>query len=340
MSQNNQLKVVIAGSFLFPYGSATAARMRNLAMGLVENGASVHLMAMAPMRLENGQQFGLAFAPGVTYDIIAPWSPPNGKMPLRNELQHKPVWFMKNYSAIFRAYRIFRHLVSQRQCNLFIGYGRSAAQLIPMAWFSRKHGITSILDVVEIHNQFYGFGGKLNPIYWDWKVGEQYMPSMFDGISVIARALIPNYVKDGRNNYILMPSLENWDKPSTSMESESSPIRRIMYLGAMLERDAPEMLFATIKQLAQQRIPIRFDLVGKYRETVRGRALVDKWQKDQDIASVVNWVGRVDDLALKRHFAAADAFILPRRDALTERASFPTRLVEYLKHGKPVFAVT
>ena len=42
------MNVVIVGGFWYPTGTASAARVRNLAQGLVECGASVHVNATVP----------------------------------------------------------------------------------------------------------------------------------------------------------------------------------------------------------------------------------------------------------------------------------------------------
>jgi hypothetical protein len=42
------VNVVIVGGFWFPTGTASAARVRNLAEGLAECGAAVHVIAMVP----------------------------------------------------------------------------------------------------------------------------------------------------------------------------------------------------------------------------------------------------------------------------------------------------
>ena len=44
-----------------------------------------------------------------------------------------------------------------------------------------------------------------------------------------------------------------------------------------------------------------------------------------------------DDGARARAWPRADGILLTRRDARTEALSFPTRLVEHLRHGRPVF---
>src|SRR5262249_7532907 len=43
-----RMNVAIVGSFPFPNGSASAARVRNFALGLRECGARVHVISMAP----------------------------------------------------------------------------------------------------------------------------------------------------------------------------------------------------------------------------------------------------------------------------------------------------
>jgi glycosyltransferase involved in cell wall biosynthesis len=51
----------------------------------------------------------------------------------------------------------------------------------------------------------------------------------------------------------------------------------------------------------------------------------------------VRFRGSLGDGALAATLSSADGLLLTRRPARTEELSFPTRLVEYLRHGRPVF---
>ena len=51
----------------------------------------------------------------------------------------------------------------------------------------------------------------------------------------------------------------------------------------------------------------------------------------------MRFLGSLGDAALGAHLAASDGLLLTRRPARAEELAFPTRLVEYLRHGRPVF---
>lgn len=330
--------VVIAGNFQFPSGSASASRIRNFAFGLAENGVRVHILAMAPMPVSEPNSGPKSFNELITYECLANWQTADGKLPLRNRVAQKPGWFLKAYGSAWSAYWKLKKKIERGECDLLFVYGRSAVQLSPLVRLSRVHNIVTLIDVDEIRDQFNGFGSKLSPIYWDLTVGEKWMPKLFNGSSLIANALVPIYKESIGKRYIIIPTIESWEKLPAAPVPRKHTFFRIMYLGAMSHRDAPHKLFELIKVLAGRHLPIRFDLVGKYHETPTGRKIFQQYSKDPAYNELVNWVGRVSEEELKARSSAADGFILPRRDELTERASFPTRLIEFLRQAKPVFA--
>jgi glycosyltransferase involved in cell wall biosynthesis len=107
-------------------------------------------------------------------------------------------------------------------------------------------------------------------------------------------------------------------------------------VGALQERDAPDLLLAAMKALHRRGAAVSLDVVGHYDGTARGRAARARCAADGELGSV-RFLGSLGDEALAGHLAASDGLLLTRRDARAEELAFPTRLVEYLKHGRPVF---
>jgi len=78
-------------------------------------------------------------------------------------------------------------------------------------------------------------------------------------------------------------------------------------------------------------------VIGHYEGTERGRHFARRCDSDPVLTRVVRRLGTLSDEQLDARLAGADGLLLTRRDARTEALSFPTRLVEYLRHGRPVF---
>lgn len=334
------MKVIIAGHFLFPSGSASAARVRNLAEGLRTCNAQVHILVMAPSvsagagRTDSGITFEHANQSYERINSSGHMSP--GR--LRNRrLKDKFVWFTKFYSSARPTYQRLSQLIRAGQCDLFIGYGRNAALLMPLVWVCHRHNVPCLLDIVEIPEQFAGIGGKLNPMYWDWVVGMRWMPKQFDGLTVITHGLEALYRQRGCRDILVVPSIEQWDAPPALTPSPAAAPFRLTYVGALLPRDAPEVLFGAMRVLAERDVPVQLAVAGRYEDTPTGRYWAEQCRSDPLLAKTVRLCGPLSDAALQAQLKTSDGLILTRREAATEVNSFPTRLIEYLKQARPVF---
>jgi glycosyltransferase involved in cell wall biosynthesis len=330
------VKVVLAGNFVFPSGTAPAMRMQNMATGLAENGAKVHVLPIAPIFTSDETTDRVhQLAPNVTYELLV--TTPN-PLPARNPLAKKPAWLWRTYSAALKAYKRLYQLIQAGECDLLIGYGRNMVLLGPLVRLCQASGIVSLLDVVELRSQFGGFGGKLNPVYWDWFLGERILPRWFDGLLIIAEGLRPVYEAVGVRRFLRVPAIEGWNEEFKVLEKETGerPFQ-LTCISTLINRDAPEVLLEAMRLLSKQNVAVRLNLLGKFREISSSDRWVRLCETDPGLRKIVKLVGRVSDEELAQYFSQADGFILTRRNAPTEICSFPTRLVEYLKSGRPVF---
>lgn len=329
--------VFVAGHILFPSGSASAARIRNLATGFQENGIGVHVVAMAPDKA-SARQGQLPGYPAITYQNVALFSASiQGRTNPRQAALGRLRWFLGLYGAVFPGQRQLAERIRKGQCDLFIGYGRNAFLLAPLVRLCRRHKIPAVLDVTEIPEQFSGWGGKLNPIFWDTKLGTEWLPQYFNTISVITFGLQEKYERLGCSSTLVIPSIEGWaDLPPVAPLPKRNAFR-LVYVGALIERDAPDLLFAAMRLLHERGVPITLEIVGRYSLNAQGRQMVDQVNADPVLRASINLVGMLSDDELVAYLRDADGLILMRRDAPTEVNAFPTRLVEYLKHGRPVF---
>ncbi len=320
------MQVVIAGNFDFPAGSAGAARVRQLALGLQANGAQVHVMALAPPRPD--WQRALSQTPPISYENLARPVPPG----------RRGRWLAHFYSAVAPAYRRLAARLRQGGCDLFLGYGRSAVQLWPLVRLAQRHGAPALLDVVESLEQFHGWGGRLSPLYWDAYLATRYLPRVCDGATAISRPLLERLRQLGQRRVLLLPAMEDWS-PAT-LPTPKAPAGRdwlMVYLGALQERDAPDYLMDVLRTLQGRGVSLRTALVGRYADSAVGRGYVAQLAHDPLLQACVELVGAVSEGELAAQLGRADAFVLTRRLAEPERCAFPTRLVELLRWGRPLF---
>lgn len=337
------MKIIVAGYFPFPSGSASAARVRNLAMGLRDCGAQVHVISTAPaVELPDGVSDGRIVAlDGLTYEYVAPRqsrqiSRGSYQYHVRNRSWGKLSGLIRTYSAGLRGAQRLRKRLSESSVDAVYIYGNGALRIAPLALSARQQTGVSVLDVVEHYDSAELFGSHWNPIYWDVRIGNRILPRLFDGFSVITTDLERLYAAS-RRPVLIVPSVEDWQDLPPVSPNQASGTFRLLYVGALIVRDAPEQLLEAMRILARRKAPVTLDIVGRFEEFATGRRYAQLCREDPLLRSCVNLVGAVSDLEVTRRLQSADGLILLRRDALSELYSFPTRLVEYLRYGHPTF---
>jgi glycosyltransferase involved in cell wall biosynthesis len=336
------VNVTIVGPFWFPRGAASAARVRNFAMGLRECGARVHVISMAPPPATGDARAAeSAAAPGVSCEYVAPteaavagWRDAERTVPrLREGLLDKVRWFAGLYAAIPAARRRLRARIDGQQCDLVLAYDRSAIRMTPLARLCRSRGVVSVLDVVEV-SEYLG-ARPTSPLYWDAVAGTRTTPRLFDGVSVISAGLQALYRERGLGRTLVIPAIEEW--PASSPPAPTGhPLFHFTYVGKMAPRDEPDLLVEAVRRLSRRGLPLVLDVVGYYEATEPGRRFVALCAEDPDLRRTVRFHGTLGEEDLRRRLAASDALVLTRRKARPEELSFPTRLVEYLRFGRPV----
>lgn len=335
------MNVVIVGNFWFPHGTASAARIRNIALGLRECGARVHVMTLVPQPRNPSDAEGSTEHEGVSYECVAPfraavdgWRDADRSIPrIRGGIVSKARWFAGLYGAMPVALRRLARRIDAGGCDLLLAYDRSAVRMSPLARLCRGRRVVSLLDVTEVSEHL--TGSRWSALYWDSRLGTRTTPRLYDGVTVITSGLERLFRAQGCQRTLVLPAMEAWP-PSTLPAPTANQGFHLAYVGALQDRDAPELLLEAVWRLAQEGLPVTLDVIGHYEGTERGDRLRGQCAADAILGRVVRFVGSVSDRELRARLAGADALVLPRRDSRTERLSFPTRLVEYLGYGRPV----
>jgi glycosyltransferase involved in cell wall biosynthesis len=205
--------------------------------------------------------------------------------------------------------------------------------MAPLARLARARGIPVVLDVVEAseHLRY----RRASPVYWDFVAGARATPRLFDGVSAITTGLEALYRAQGCAHTLVVPAVERWDASRPEPPVGAGRFR-LTCVSALQDRDAPETLFAMVKALHRRGAPVALEIAGHYEGTARGAAARARCAADPELAGV-RFLGSLGEAALEAQLAGSDGLLLTRRTARAEELAFPTRLVEYLRHGRPVF---
>jgi glycosyltransferase involved in cell wall biosynthesis len=112
----------------------------------------------------------------------------------------------------------------------------------------------------------------------------------------------------------------------------------LVSLGLWVPRECPLVLLRAIKEAYIGGIPIRYTAIGRVGSTPMERAAMRMYKRDPVLRKIVRIAGWVDEVQKEELLDSADAFVILRRQNTETAALFPTRLPEYLAHGRPVIA--
>jgi glycosyltransferase involved in cell wall biosynthesis len=311
------MNVVIVGPFWFPRGTAATARIRNLALGLRECEARVHVVATAPPpRIGGAARKGVLELEGITYEHVAPigaavdgWLDDDQSIPrLRRRLIDRLLWFGSVSVATLPARKRLGQLIDRGECDLVVVYDSSALRTTPLVRLCRARGVTSILDVVETAEQLCR-ERSLNPLdtvaNWDIAAGLERTPLLFDGLTVISAGLEALYRERGCSRTLVLPSIESWPA-APRREPTGNRSFRLASVGSLLPRDAPEMLVEAMRLLAHRGVDVTLDLIGHYDATAGGRHLRALCAEDPALGRAIRFLGSLSDRALEDHLAGSD----------------------------------
>lgn len=329
----------LIGDFPFPAGSAAASRMRQLAEGFAAIGHPVHVVALSQHFLNADMivKEEYVYADKITYayppNVVEFWLSSN-RLKNRN-LKERIAWFLWIYLASWMSLIQFLRVKSVSCDDVAILYGRSACRLVPWKLVLESLGITVVVDVVEKNEVFSGFSKKINPVFWDWCLGSELLYRGCDGATVITTGL-EQHVKEKGGKYILrVPALGEVGKGDLPMLLNEGPIR-FLYVGALLEKDAAELLCESFALLAEKGYVFKLQVAGRYLQSSEGSFYYKRLNSDKRLAGKVDFFENPSDLEMKKLMESADVLLLLRRASDVELNSFPTRLVEYLASDRPV----
>lgn len=322
------MNILIVGDFPFPTGAASSVRVRNMALGLQECGAQVRVLSLSPVIVNENAKASSTYQ-GIEYQLLAQITPGASKI----------IKVLARYRAVFAAKQLIKQAFLKGLCDALIVYDRGISRIPAlMLGLPTSPDLIKILDVVEYYSSSELFGSL--PEYWEYQLGEGRIQRLFDGFTVITTTLNQLYKQRGFENVLTFPHVEQWGNltiPAPINKDTQRPFQ-LTYVGAMLVRDNPESLHRIMQHLFEQGVDIHLNIIGYFERLPYGHEMAQKFRDPAWHKGRVHLLGAFSDESLQEHLRQSDGLILPRRNASSEIYAFPTRLLEYLQHGHPVFA--
>jgi glycosyltransferase involved in cell wall biosynthesis len=191
-------------------------------------------------------------------------------------------------------------------------------------------GVPIVADCNEWWLPFSGAGALLAP---DQALFRWACEPKLSGIMGISH-FWEDYSRAIGKPFIKIPALFDFGlvRPTQTVETCFT----LVYAGMLFRRDLPEALIQGIRLALNRGCNLKVVLVGRTGVFPESRRAMRSIMRDPRLSSNCSVTGWVSGQEMGRIFERASAFVLLRDDSLEARASFPTRIPEYLASGRPV----
>ena len=319
---------------MFPYGYATASRVRTLAQGLKELGADVEVVTTAriPLREEDLDRSGRLIWEGVPYKSLNCNGMPGLQLGRTARL-------LNHIFAIFKSWALTKRMLNAKSCDAIYVFGWSFFAYLPIILLARWNRVPLALDVCEWFPPASFKYGRLSPLYWDDYLG-RHLPFFYKNCGVIA---ISNYIGERyakwRVPIMVIPSvipLARFGRLVVDQADHHDTEFRIVYAGSCKKDDGVEYLIEAIRMAVVAGCHVRLEIVGSDGRSGLSVAHRLRCVSDPVLRDRVCFLGRVSEEEYTRALTEASCLALPRTASITNHAAFPTRLPEFLATGRPV----
>lgn len=315
-------KIVFLGDFSFPFGSAAGSRIKNLLEAFLAIGLECYVWTLGDIVVESNE---LASEKLISC-VINQGSAGRAKDDSRffKSLRH---WWKFNHVSVEKIKKLRIMGVS------YVYLYGSLISALPIAKRLRDEGFIVVIDQNEAPESFEGQGSFLNPNYWNFRLGFYHLFKAVEGVCSITH-VIRGRLRIDDERCLVVPSVEDFSIQPEDRLGCNKTIPTFLYLGRFLSRDLPGEMLRLMFALHTLGLDFKMNLVGNIDH---GSDYYRKWDElcrsDPEFEAKINFCGRIDDIEVRKLLRESHFAIILRREHLAERASFPTRLVEYLKYG-------
>ncbi len=325
-------RVFIVGEFSYPEGGAATKRISSFCEGFAQKGYRVYIIGLAVYNSNKRKYSFEKINDNIFY--LNNISTSKVKFSIVNKgIINKLIWFYYSYYGSFQIFfKVWRKFKFTKD-DIVMLYGRNFIKLWPFTLHSKNKRPIIVLDVVEHLSIFSGYANYISPLYLDWYFGFNFLPQKVDLITCITYSL-DNIFKKKHLNSIVIPSVSTWTNTIPKIKIKDKIT--FLYIGALLDKDAASCMIEIFKYLFELNKEVSLIIAGKYLQTKKGIEIYNYCNEDPILKDRIIFYGEFSQNDFEDLLQKADCLVLLRRSDKTEEYSFPTRLIEYLKTGKPV----
>ena len=325
------MRIILAGHFGFPTGSAGASRMRHIALGLSELGHEVFAISLVPGQVVPAGVWQ-RLAGGVSYCSSAG---PERRF-ARHRLIRRVSW---RWADLARTADHTTKLIGELMpVDVMIGYSKMFFPFGRVVATSRRMGVVVAQAVDEWQDPGGYPHGRLNPLYWNDVLANKLQLPKSDGIIAISGYLARHFAAAGVPTVTIPAIIDCSDNSWGNAEPTGNAVFQLTYLGPMSQRDGPLLMLEAVRRVLLAGHAIHFNVAGSSSPGGLSAQAQDRAQADPVLRDRVSFLGRISDQGVRDLLVGSDALLFTRLSGQPGQAAFPTRLPEYLMTSRPVIS--
>jgi hypothetical protein len=329
-------KVVISGLFSFPYGDAPGARMLSLAKGIAANSVLVEVHSMyfehekkpeqatGYINVEGNLIHYSGLVSNQTFEFSSNFLP---RLKFR-------LWLIA-YSAKLSESLVDK--LSGESNEILFLYGRSYWFLNKVLKKIKKKGYKTkvVFDVVEPPTVSGRWSEILfHPFVIDSILVFRRLLGKFDALTFISNKLKEEFQQEVKRK-MLLPSIKYGDILLDSSKFYEQDTLNIGYLGSLLEKDFPELLYLYIDAIFRKGIKFKLTLMGRFKNVSEGKFWFEKF-KNSSFSNYITYIHNPSETEKSEAIYNIDFLVVFRKPEPLQEYTFPTRITEMLSYGKVV----
>ncbi len=324
-------RVVLAGVFSFPEGQAASSRILNLTRGFMDHIEDVQVISVYHKEDEkefHGKGTYEFQNKVIPYKTIAPFLFTGTRAIERIKIR---LTYYKQIQDLVDV--IIEELRGDEEEMIFL-YGRSYSflSLLLKKIKNKKYKTKVIFDVVEpprVERSYLEY--VKHPFVWESVLVFKRLLHKFDACTFITYKL---HEKFGRktNKHVIVPSILYQTEKSKDV-SFNQDIITIGYLGALIGKDYPELLYEICLDLHKKNKTFKLVIIGRFRKFAEGRS----WEKtflNSPFKDSIELHFNPNEKRKASLINSVNFIVLFRKPEPLQAYTFPTRVVEALGFGK------
>jgi glycosyltransferase involved in cell wall biosynthesis len=245
---------------------------------------------------------------------------------------------IKKLISYKKSVRYFTEILTKRDPKtikaIFV-YSGYSFYLAPLLKWSRKKKIPLVFDAVEWYTPKKRIHWFLKPYFWNTEFSMRYLIPQTKNVVVISTFLEKYYKNKDCNTVVIPPLYFTKVKPKTL---KNRNYLQLSYTGSPGKKDNLNMLIEAILELNKLRKTkkIKFEIAGLNNDELLSYSAF----KSKNIKKVPDYFKAHGYIKMKQAqeiTASSDFSILFRKNDKTNTAGFPTKAVESLSLGTPLF---